>query len=124
MTDGNRSRLIRFDSKTRFFLASLLFFFLLATLFRLHGSSMGVWNQVISGQKLDLGILAGTPKEIRSDEWLGTTIEMVSQSRLHPSFPLINPAWGPAEVPLIANLPARHWSMLLRPQYWGFFLLD
>jgi hypothetical protein len=25
---------------------------------------------------------------------------------------------------LVVNLPVRHWTMLLRPQFWGFFLVD
>src|SRR6266516_4708492 len=49
---------------------------------------------------------------------------MLSQAIHHPRFPVANPQWGPEKVPLTMNVPVAHWSMLFRPQYWGFILLD
>lgn len=118
------SVLIHFDRRTRVFLGLLLLFFALATGFKLHGSSIGIWNQMSPDREAVSGVLLGRPKAIRSDEWAVTTLAIVSQARSHPSFPLANPGWGPAQVPLIFNLPVRHWSMLVRPQFWGFFVLD
>jgi hypothetical protein len=72
----------------------------------------------------DSGVLFGTPKGIRIDEWNIFTPAILSQATVHPSFPIVNPRWGQGEVPLVFKFPARHWSMLFRPQFWGFFVLD
>jgi hypothetical protein len=115
---------IRFDRRVLGFLGLLLLILVLATIFKLHGSSIGTWNELLSERRPDAGVLLGTPKIIRSDEWLFTTPAILSQARMRPPFPITNAGWGPAQVPLINNLPARHWSMLVRPQFWGFFILD
>ncbi len=116
--------LVRFDRKTHAFLAVLLLILTLGTAFKLHGSSIGVWNLLLPDRRPDAGVLLGTQKTIRSDEWLFTTPAVVSQARMLPAFPITNSGWGEAQVPLIINLPVRHWSMLVRPQFWGFFILD
>lgn len=118
------SVLVRFDRKTRVFLGFLLFFLALGTLFRLNGSSVAYWNGIFPDRSPDAGVLLGTPKRIRSDEWSVTTPMMISQAMSRPPFPISNPSWGPAQVPLIFSLPVRHWSALVRPQYWAFFTLD
>lgn len=118
--------LIRFDRKTLVFLGSLFLILALATAFKVHGSSVGVWHRLLDTQyrSPDDGVLFGTPKDIRMDEWNIFTLAIVSQAMVRPSFPVINPGWGPAQVPLIFKFPVRHWSMFVRPQFWGFFVLD
>jgi hypothetical protein len=127
--DGNRGPaqpvLLRFDWKVQIFLAALLLILTLGTAFKIHGSSIGVWPVYGYGERMpDAGILLGTPKIIRGDEWEFTTPAIVSQATARPAFPVTNPRWGTAPVPLIINLPCRHWSMYVRPQFWGFFSLD
>jgi hypothetical protein len=116
--------LVRFDASTRGFLCLLLLLWAFGTGLKVHGSSVGVWNRITPDRRPDAGVLWGSPKTIRSDEWLVNTPAIVSQANSRPAFPTVNPRWGPAEVPLIFNWPTRHWSMLLRPQFWGFFILD
>jgi hypothetical protein len=116
--------LINFDQKTKIFLACLLAFLVAGTALKLHGSAIGMWNSVMAGTNADPGTLWGTPKLIRMDEYSFATPMIVSQANARPSFPVVNPSFGPGEVPLIIDMPARHWSMLARPQFWGFFLLD
>ena len=118
------SGLIRFDRRVQAFLGVLLLSLAVGTAFKLHGSSIGMWNQRLSKATPDAGVLFGTPRGIRSDEWLFATPAIVSQARMRPAFPVINSSWGAAQVPLIINLPAWHWSLLARPQLWGFFVLD
>lgn len=118
------SGLIRFDRRSRIFFGLLLLCFTLATSAKLHGSSIGLWNRSSPDRAPDAGVLLGTPKRIRSDEWALTTLAIVSQAVAQPSLPVTNEAWGPERVPLIFNLPVRHWSMAIRPQFWGFFVLD
>ncbi len=116
--------LIRFDRKARVFVGTLLLLLALGTAFKLHGSSIGVWNRLFPDRVANAGVLLGAPKVIRIDEWLVATPAIISQGKLRPPFPVVNPRWGPEQVPLIFNWPARHWAMLARPQFWGFFFLD
>jgi hypothetical protein len=69
-------------------------------------------------------VLLGGPNWARIDEWDIFTPAIVSQATIRPSFPTVNPGWGPGRVPLLYRFPARHWSMLARPQLWAFFVLD
>ncbi|MBM4336756.1 MAG: hypothetical protein FJ108_12730 [Deltaproteobacteria bacterium] len=116
--------MIRLDRRACAFLAGLVAVFALATGFKVHGSSIGIWRPILLEPGPDSSLLAGQPRLIRSDEWSITTLAMLGQVNSRPAFPIENPSWGPERVPLIASLPARHWSMLLRPQFLGLFALD
>ncbi len=116
--------LILFDRKVLIFFCVLAVLLALGTVFRLHGSSIGMWNRQFPDRSPNAGVLLGTPKLVRVDEWAFTTPAFVSQARSRPPFAPVNARWGPAKAPLIMNMPVRHWSMLARPQYWGFLLLD
>jgi hypothetical protein len=118
--------LVRFDRKTAAFFLLLLTLFALGAAFKVHGSSIGIWHYRLGPayRSDDSGVLFGTPKGIRIDEWNIFTPAILSQATLHPSFPVVNARWGQGEVPLVFKFPARHWSMILRPQFWGFFVLD
>src|SRR5678815_1515043 len=74
--------LIPFDRKTRIFLGSLIFLFLFATAFKLHGSSVGmwgpIWNSKHAGNITDSGVLVGTSRYIRSDEWAVASMAVLS----------------------------------------------
>jgi hypothetical protein len=60
---------------------------------------------------------------VRSDEWLVWTPSILAQCNHQPRWPVENPAVGAGKSPLIMSLPVRHYSMLFRPQLYGFFLL-
>lgn len=131
--DGDRilsnPELVRFDWRTRAFLGLLLAFLTLGTALKLHGSSIGIWHDMLSTSDPDLaspdrGVLFGTPQSDRIDEWNIFTPAIVSQATVHPPFPITNSRWGAAQVPLVFKFPVRHWSMLVRPQFWAFFILD
>ena len=122
--DGTDPSLVRFDRKTWSFLCVLFFGLLIATSFRLHGSSIAIWKTRLPSLGSEANTLWGLPKNIRIDEWGLITPAMLSQAKQHPSFPQVNPSWGTAESPLVMNIPIRHPGILFRPQYWGFFLLD
>ncbi len=116
--------MIRFPLEAKMFLGLLLCALAVGTAFELHGSSVGMWNRVMAPDDPEPAALLGSPREIRSDEWVFATPLMISQARGNPPFAVDGTAWGPGQVPLIIDMPARHWSMLLRPQFWGFFSLD
>ena len=116
--------MIRLDRKACAFFVGLVAVFALATGFKVHGSSIGIWRPILFEPGPDPSLRLGTPRLIRSDEWSITTLAILSQVKSQPPFPIENPSWGPERVPLIASLPVHHWSMLLRPQYLGLFAFD
>ena len=69
------------------------------------------------------GLLLGVPKHIRGDEWYVWTPAILSQARQPQPFPVSNPSLGPGVTPLLMSVPARHYTMLFRPQLWGYFCL-
>jgi hypothetical protein len=102
----------------------LLSAYLVASLAKLNGSATGLWRIYADREGPHVGLIVGTPKGIRSDEWAGETPWILSQAARQPRFPLTNPGVGGHAMPLLTNLPVRHWSTLVRPQMWGFFVAD
>src|SRR5436309_11056027 len=89
-TNGADTLLLRLDRKTQAFLACVLLLLVLATLFKLHGSSIAMWNGLIPNRPLDSGVLWGTPRWIRMDEWGFSTTAVINHARLRPAFPVVN----------------------------------
>ena len=94
----------------------------LASVAKLNGSATALWRSYADRRSPNVGLLLGTPKDIRSDEWVGETPWILSQAARR--FAMENPGIGDGVMPLLNNLPARHWTMLFRPQMWGFFITD
>lgn len=115
----NRGRKIR-----NIIVTSLILVYVVASLVKLNGSSTAFWLQFADRQPPTKGLIAGVGKEIRMDEWFVQTPWIWSQTNLNPPFPLTNPNVGNGVAPLLTNLPVAHWTMIFRPQMWGFFLLD
>jgi hypothetical protein len=114
----------RMDVRVRRLLIGLLLALAMAVGLKLHGSSIAMWKEVLDDTEAPSGLLFSTPKFVRTDEWLGWTPSLLSQALHRPSFPLENPNLGAGKTPLLISLPARHYSMLFRPQLYGFFLFD
>jgi hypothetical protein len=91
---------------------------------RLNGTSTAAWLGMDEKSDRARGLIAGTPKGIRADEWLVQTPWTWSQARQDPPFPASNRNVGNGSAPLVTNLPAWHWSTFFRPQMWGFFFLS
>ena len=104
--------------------SSLVLLFFVASVLKLNGSSTALWRALADRRDPDAGLIAGTAKDVRSDEWLVQTPWIWSQAEQKPAFPQRNTNIGNDVAPLLTNLPARHWSMLFRPQMWGFFFLN
>ncbi len=94
----------------------------LASIAKLNGSATALWGIYADHQAPTAGLILGTPKTIRSDEWAGETPWILSQAASR--FAVENPGVGNNVMPLLNNLPARHWTMFFRPQMWGFFITD
>lgn len=105
------------------FPAILLIGVVLLTGFKVHGSSVGIYQQFFEGgTQTDEDLLFGRPRAIRSDEWLSTTPLTVSQYR--NDYSVINEDLGEGHnVSLAMNLPYREWSQIFKPQNIGFFFL-
>lgn len=112
------------DAVRNAIVATLILLYLAASILKLNGSSTALWRSLADGESPVAGIIAGKPKDIRSDEWLAHTPWIWSQANQKPAFPTVNRNVGNGVMPLITNLPARHWTMIFRPQMWGFFLFD
>lgn len=98
--------------------------YLLTSVFELNGSSSAIWRYFADWETPSHSLLAGSPKDIRGDEWGTETPWILAQSKHVPPFPLSNPNIGEEKAPLLTSLPVRHWSMLFRPQLLGFFFLN
>jgi hypothetical protein len=98
--------------------------YLLASFANLNGSSTALWRYYADCELSTPGVLLGSPKEVRSDEWLIQTPWILSQVWRTPAFSFSNPSIGSNVTPLVTNLPVRHWSTWFRPQMWPFFLLS
>jgi hypothetical protein len=120
----DRKSVIRFDRRVAIVLGSLGVLLALATALGLNGSSVAIWNRQHPERAERDGLLAGTPRLMRSDEWGLVTPAVVSQARSQPAFDVANQRWGAGRVPLVMNLPARHWSLPFRPPFWGYFVVD
>jgi hypothetical protein len=90
----------------------------------LNGSSSAMWRFFVDGRLPERGLLLGTAKDVRADEWMTQTPWMLSQASTEPPFQTSNPNVGDGATGLLVNLPIRHWTSIFRPQFWGFFILD
>ncbi|MBV9657071.1 MAG: hypothetical protein JO295_03070 [Verrucomicrobia bacterium] len=103
------------------FLGGCVLFFGTLAAAGLHGSSASMWTHYGFGDASHEPLL-GKPKDIRSDEWHLHTAVIFNQ--LLRSTPLaVEPsAAGAGQSALLANVPVRHASALVRPQFWPFHL--
>ena len=103
------------------FPTALLVLFVIAVLVEVSGSSTGIWAHVL-WRHADPDLLAGTPRRIRSDEWLVQGSWLVSQT--HQGFPVMNQVFpGGMDASAMNDAPTWDWSSLFRPHLWGSLLL-
>ncbi|GAA2080037.1 hypothetical protein GCM10009840_14210 [Pseudolysinimonas kribbensis] len=89
-------------------------------LLRISGTSSGIHFRTF-GTGHDPRLLLGTPRLIRSDEWLDNQGWTVSQA--HSGFPVVNPVFpGGMDATVLQELPTRDWSTVFRPHEWGYLL--
>lgn len=120
----SEDKLIRFDSRVFLLTFSILLLFVFCVSFKLNYSSVAYWETIYpSGRDDKSGLLLGSPKSIRSDDWLVTTPYILSQ--YNQDYPQHNSTIGAKKDPLVTsyNLPARHFSTVFKPQNWGYFAL-
>jgi len=101
-----------------------LVLFCLCVVLKLNGSSVGMWRNLLTEPGIARGLIFSSPKQVRVDEWGIWTPSMLSQARQNPRFPIENPSLGAGRAPLLMSIPVAYYTMLFRPQLWGFFILD
>ncbi len=96
--------------------------FILCLLLNLHGFSWGHWGRVLGVKQT--GIVAGTPRAIRADDFTATLPWIFAQVSTTPAFPVTNPLVGMGQDMRLAPspIPMKHWTIAFRPQLWGYFL--
>lgn len=117
-------RISRWDKriKTWHFPVILLFILIIFTLLKISGSSIGVYDNIFNPNDKNTNLL-NKSRQIRSDEWLVNTQLTISQA--NTGFKHINSSYGNGEdMTVIADVPAKDWSLAFKPQNWSFFILD
>ncbi|MBE3144064.1 MAG: hypothetical protein IMZ61_09100 [Planctomycetes bacterium] len=92
------------------------------TAFKLHGSSIGIYNLYFyGGGYRDPDLLYGQPRAIRSDEWRVSTPWTVSESQIH--YASDNTLYLAGQNLTLTDAPVANWSIAFEPQNWGFLVL-
>lgn len=112
-----------FIYKYRFIIAVVLI--IIGVLFKLHGSSINLWNTIFTTGVQDESLLFGTPRSIRSDEWAVTTPFIFSQSfNDFGYFSNILRGGTSTDAFTIYGLPVLNIVEIFRPFHLGYLLLD
>ena len=102
------------------FPALLTVLFGMLVVLSISGSSTGMFWQLY-GSGTDPELLSGTPRGVRSDEWLTFGSWVVSQSV--QGFPPTNQGFPGGIDFTVHDLPSWDWAMIFRPHTVGFMLL-
>ncbi|MCR5736573.1 MAG: hypothetical protein K6G64_02865 [Eubacterium sp.] len=97
--------------------------FLFCIIFRLSGSSIGIYNQYFPTQiTTEKTTLFGTPRQIRSDEFGVSTMKFFSQSYNNDQFYSTRMSLSPTNMVLDYYSPVRDITALGKPMMWGYLL--
>ena len=112
-----------FLEKYRYPVAIILFGILVSL--KLHGSSSGMYWQILRGGVDIPGVLFGTVRAVRTDEWSVLTPIMLSQYQGSAPFSYFSEIVRgcTTDVFLEYGAPVRDAAVLFRPFHWGFLLL-
>lgn len=99
-----------------------LFVFVVLCLGKIHGSSIGLYRATTNPGVKDRGLLFGTPKPIRSDEWV--VISPLQYAQKAANYALVNPNIGNGQdMAIVLDMPVRDWSVIFKPQNIAFLFL-
>ncbi len=91
------------------------------SLLNLHGSSIGIYSSILFAGQEDKNIILGSPRAIRSDEYLSGTPLFVSQDINNE--PSVNKDLGEGtNLSISHNTPTRDIFSIFEPESWMFFL--
>lgn len=113
-------KLLDFIYNKRYFIALVIL--VLCMIFQISGSSIGCWEDVL-GYNTDRGILAGTSRAIRSDEWAVFTPMALGQVNNGFEYKNDNLRGGyPTDMFIIYGQPVKDISMIFRITQIGYLL--
>jgi hypothetical protein len=109
--------------KIAIFPSILLILLLVLTIFKISGTSIGIYHEYLYGNtKSDSSLLYGKPQSIRSDEWLVNTQVTIAQEK--NNYQRINNNFNSGkDVSMLVDAPYKDWSTLFKPQHFSFFVL-
>ncbi len=114
--------LIWFDKRVKWTLGAFAGLFLLFVLLKWHYVSLPIWNTILpDGSAPTRGLVAGTPKQIRMDDYAVGAPWILSN--VINGFPEENEAIGGLKTPLL-TVPVKHPVSIFKIGYWGFSFLD
>lgn len=114
---------IRFDPPATLAVALAVLLGGIGVAANLNFSSVGMWDAYLPpAADAPASTLIGTPRAIRSDEWLVQTPWMLSQAS--HGLPVANANVGGERSPLLTSVPVAHPAAVLQPEFWGFALFD
>jgi hypothetical protein len=113
------AKLKKLASSVWAFPAFLTIGLIILTASSINGSSLGVYDIIL--QEKDSTVV-GTPRTVRSDEWVVNTPFIFSQAA--NNFPVINHDIGTGQdMSVVIDVPYKEWSALFKPQNLVFFIL-
>ena len=120
ITNRKGFKLLDFIYRKRYWIATIIL--ILCTIFQISGSSIGCWEKVL-GYNTDKGILAGTSRSIRSDEWAVFTPMALGQTANGFKYMNNNLRGGyPTDMFIIYGQPVKDISMIFRLTQIGYLL--
>lgn len=118
-----KNNALDFIYKYRFIIAVILI--IIGVLFKLHGSSINLWNTIFTTGVEDNSLLFGNPRSIRSDEWAVTTPFIFSQSfNNFGYFSDILRGGTSTDAFSMYGLPVLNIVEIFRPFHLGYLFLD
>lgn len=106
--------------KYRFHIAGVILIFCM--IFQINGSSIGCIDEV-TGYNADSGILMGSSKSIRSDEWAVSTPMAIAQEANDYKYTNSNIRGGyDSDMFIVYGQPVRDISIIFRFSQWGYIL--
>lgn len=117
-------RLFNAFKKSVWIFPSIVFvIFFLLVIFKINGSSIGVYHDMLSSPGTrDNALIAGKPLPIRSDEWIVTTQMIIGQKATN--YQSTNQNIGQGEnANIMLDVPTRNWSQIFRPHNWAFLVM-
>lgn len=115
-----RSKIGNFTYKYRYLLA--LTIFLMCVLFEIHGSSFGMWDEILGGKPHQT--LLGVVRSIRSDEW--NVLTPLALSQYFSNFAYFSPIPRASLTDMFAVYGTPVWNILMifRPFQLGYLFLS
>lgn len=108
----------------RFLIAAAVW--ILCIIFKINGSSIAYWGEHLGIDLDSRGLLLGTSRGIRADEWATYTPMMLSQQyNSDGAFPYFSEVirGTTTDTFIVYGLPVKDIAVLFRPFHWGFLFL-